>query len=75
LFTCTRSGGLAETILQGTVTGKEGQGLRNKKWADNIQEWTGKDFALTLCHVPPEMETANPENINDAPRTSVSEVR
>ena len=34
------SSGLAKTILQGTVKGK-----RKKRWEDNIEEWTGMDFA------------------------------
>ena len=43
----TRSGGLAKTILQGTVQGKRRRGRQRKKWADNISEWTGKNFAAT----------------------------
>ena len=38
----SRSSGLAKTILQGTVKGKRG---RQKRWEDNIKEWTGMDFA------------------------------
>lgn len=41
----TRSG-LSKIILQGTVQGKRRQG-RQKRWIDNIKEWTGMDFAET----------------------------
>ena len=40
----SRSSGLAKTILQGTVKGKRKRG-RQKRWEDNIKEWTGMDFA------------------------------
>ena len=43
----TRSSGLAKTILQGTVEGGRRRGRQKKKWADNITEWTGADFATT----------------------------
>ena len=36
----SRSSGLAKTILQGTVKGRQ-----KKRWEDNIKEWTGMDFA------------------------------
>ena len=39
----SRSSGLAETILQGTVKEKEKRGRQKKRWEDNIirgQEWT-----------------------------------
>ena len=36
--------GLAKTILQGTVKGKRKRGRQNKRWEDNIKEWTGMDF-------------------------------
>ena len=41
----SRSSGLAEIILLGTV--KEGgrQGRERKRWEDNIREWTGLEFA------------------------------
>ena len=38
------SSGLAKTVLQGTVKGKRKRG-RQKRWEDNIKEWTGMDFA------------------------------
>ena len=41
----SRSSGLAKTILQGTVKGKRKGGRQNKRWEDNIKEWTGTDFA------------------------------
>ena len=48
----TRTNGLSKTILQGTVQGKRRRGRQRKKWADNITEWTGKNFAETqaLAH-------------------------
>ena len=39
----SRSSGLAKTILQGTVKGKRKGGRQNKRWEDNIKEWTGQD--------------------------------
>ena len=41
----SRSLGLAKTILQGKVKGKRKRGRQKKRWADNIREWTGMDFA------------------------------
>ena len=41
----SRSSGLAETILQGTVKGGRRQGRQRKRWEDNIREWTGLEFA------------------------------
>ena len=40
----SRSSGLAQTILQGTVTGGRRQGRQRKRWEDNIREWTGLEF-------------------------------
>ena len=40
-----RSSGLAKTILQGTVPGKNRKSRQKKVWEDNIKEWTGMDFA------------------------------
>ena len=45
----SRSSGLAETILQGTVKGGRGQGRQRKRWEDNIREWTGLEFGKSLC--------------------------
>ena len=39
----SRSSRLAKTILQGTVKWGREQG-RQKRWVDNIREWTGLDF-------------------------------
>ena len=39
------SSGLAKTILQGTRKGKGKRGRQKKRWADDIKEWTGMDFA------------------------------
>ena len=41
----SRSSGLAQTILQGTVKGGRRQGRQEKRWEDNIREWTGLEFA------------------------------
>ena len=40
-----RSSGLAKTNLQNTVKGGRRQGRQNKRWGDNIREWTGLEFA------------------------------
>ena len=44
----SRSSGLAETILQGTVKGQRKRSRQKKRWADNIKEWTGMDFASSV---------------------------
>ena len=41
----SRSSGLANTILQGTVKAKKKKRQKMKRWDDNIKEWTGTDFA------------------------------
>ena len=41
----SRSSGLAKTILQGIVKGGRRQGRQEKKWEDNIREWTGLELA------------------------------
>ena len=41
---------LAKTILLGTVKGKRKSG-RQKRWEDNIKEWTGMDFASIACNI------------------------
>ena len=43
----TRSTGLAKMILQGTVQGGKRKG-RQKKWEDNISEWTGLGLGEAL---------------------------
>ena len=40
----SRSTGLAETILRGTVKGGRRQGRQMKRCEDNIGEWTGQEF-------------------------------
>ena len=45
VWPCSRSSGLARTILQGTVKGKRKRGRQKKRWEGNIKEWTGMDFA------------------------------
>ena len=44
----TRSSGLAKTILQGTVQGGRWRGRQRKRWEDNIKEWTGLEWNITL---------------------------
>ena len=39
--------GMAKTILQGTVKGARRRG-RQKRWEDNIKEWTGMGFGDSL---------------------------
>ena len=41
----SRSTGLAETILRGTVKRGRRQGRQRKRWDDNIREWAGLEFA------------------------------
>ena len=41
----SRPSGPAKTILQGTVRGERRQGRENKRWEDNISEWTVLEFA------------------------------
>ena len=40
----SQSSGLAKTILQCTVKGGRRQGGQNKRWEDDIREWTGLEF-------------------------------
>ena len=44
----TRSSGLAKTILQGTVQGGRRRGRQSKRWEDNMKEWTGLEWNITL---------------------------
>ena len=37
----TRGGGLANTIMQGTVPGKRGRGRPKVYWGDSVRRWTG----------------------------------
>ena len=41
----SRSSGLANTSLQGTVKGGRRQGKQRKRCEDNVKEWTGLKFA------------------------------
>ena len=52
----SRSSGLAEAILQGTVKGGRRQGRQRKRWEENIREWTGLEFAKS------QWATGNREN-------------
>ena len=40
----SRSSGLVDTILQGTVKGGRRQGRQRKRWEDSIREWTSLEF-------------------------------
>ena len=40
----SRSSGLAQTILHGTVKGGRRQGRQRERWEDNIREWTVLEF-------------------------------
>ena len=44
----SRSSGMANTLLQGTVEGARRRGRQKKRWNDNIQEWTGMKFGDSL---------------------------
>ena len=44
----SRSSGLANTILQGTVKGRRRHGRQRKRWEDNIRQWTGLEFDSSL---------------------------
>ena len=44
----SRSSGMAKTILQGTVKGARRRGRQQKRWEDNIKEWTGMGFGDSL---------------------------
>ena len=44
----SRSSGMAKTILQWTVKGAKRRGRQNKRLEDNIKEWTGMGFGVSL---------------------------
>ena len=44
----SRSSGMAKTILQGTVKGARRRGRLEKRWEDNIKEWTEMGFGYSL---------------------------
>ena len=44
----TRSSGLANTILQGTVQGGRRRGRQRKRWEDYIKDWTGLEWNIIL---------------------------
>ncbi|GFO31899.1 UDP-glucuronosyltransferase 2a1-like [Plakobranchus ocellatus] len=56
----TRSHGLANTFLQGTVHGVRRKGRRRKRWGDNISECTGLKLSDAL------REAENRENMEEA---------
>ena len=43
-----RSSGLAKSILQGTVQGGRRRGRQRKRREDNIKQWTGLEWNITL---------------------------
>ena len=45
-----RGGGLAKTVLQGTVRGGRKRGRQKKRWEDNIAEWTGLKLSEAIRH-------------------------
>ena len=44
----SRYSGMAKTILQGTVKGARRRGRQEKRWEDNIKEWTEMGFGDSL---------------------------
>ena len=40
--------GMAKTILQGTMKGARRRARHEKRWEDNIKEWTGMGFGDSL---------------------------
>ena len=44
----SRSSDMAKTILQGTLKGARRRRRQNKRWEDNIKEWTGMGFGDSL---------------------------
>ena len=51
----SRSSGMAKTILHETVKGARRRGRQNKRWEDNIKEWTGTGFGLFVSRDDPLM--------------------
>ena len=47
----SRSSGLTKTIFQGTVKGGKRQGRQEKRWEDNIREWTVLELAKSQMAV------------------------
>ena len=45
-----RGGGLAKTVLQGTVRGGRKRRRQKKRWGDNIAEWTGLKLSEAIRH-------------------------
>ena len=45
-----RGGGLAKTVLQGTVRGGRKRGRQKKRWEDNIAQWTGLKLSEAIRH-------------------------
>ena len=66
----SRSSGLAETILQGTVKGGRRRGKEKKRWEDSIREWTGLEFAKSQRAVENrKMEETGCEVVCGSPTT------
>ena len=45
-----RVGGLAKTVVQGTVRGGRKRGRQKKRWEDNIAEWTELKLSEAIRH-------------------------
>ena len=73
----TRSDGLTEVILQGTVEGSRRRGRPKKSWSDNIQEWTGKSFAETqaIAHHRQEWRELTRKSTMTRPLRLLTELR
>lgn len=54
----TRSSGLAETVLQGTVPGERKR--QKKRWEDSITEWTGLKMTTALRKTKDRRERREP---------------
>ena len=52
----SRSSGLAETILRGTLKGERKQGGQRKRWEEN-REWTGLEFVVAKSSAVPKRPT------------------
>ena len=66
----SRSSGLVETTLQGTVKGGRRRGRQRKRWEDYVREWTGLEFAESKRAVENrQMEETGCEIICGVPTT------
>ena len=65
-------GGLAKTVLQGTVRGGRKRGRQKKRWEDNIAKWTGLKMseAVKMCEGQSEEEEREEDRRRDGKTTS-----